>query len=110
MNFSSTEQQSSKRSSILSRLAQRFPLVFKLLWKRQVPLEEAEESDMLENANPSDVRESLGPDATITKIASEGVDEGFYYGTEPENLQTTFNCSDELYSSRYDSNLICLSF
>ncbi|XP_022992937.1 protein ACCUMULATION AND REPLICATION OF CHLOROPLASTS 3 [Cucurbita maxima] len=93
----STKQQSSKSSSILSRLAQRFPSVFKLLWKPQEPLEEAEESDMPEDANPSNVRESSDSDMVITQIASEGLDKDFYQ--DPENLQTTFNYSD-LLSSR----------
>lgn len=97
MNSSSTKQQSSKSSSILSRLAQRFPSVFKLLWKPQEPLEEAEESDMPEDANPSNVRESSDSDMVITQIASGGLDKDFY--PDPENLQTTFNYSD-LLSSR----------
>lgn len=96
MNCSSTKQQSSKSSSILSRLAQRFPLVFKLLWKPEEPLDEPEERDMLEDASPSNVRQSPDSDVDIMKIASEGMDKDFYHGTEPEN------CSD-LVSSRYNS-------
>lgn len=105
MNSSSTEQQSSKSSGILSRLAQRFPLVFKLLWKPKELLEEAEESDMLEDANPSDVRESSDSDEVITKSASEGVDEDSNHGTKPEYLPAAFNFND-LFSSRYNSFLL----
>ncbi|KAL0541766.1 hypothetical protein IC582_021823 [Cucumis melo] len=95
----STKQQSSKNSSILSRLAQRFPLVFKLLWKPQEPYMEAEESDMPEDASPSNVRQSSDSEVDVTKIASEGIDKDFYHGTEPENCQTTSNGSDLVSSS-----------
>uniref|UniRef100_A0A0A0KMW0 Protein ACCUMULATION AND REPLICATION OF CHLOROPLASTS 3 n=1 Tax=Cucumis sativus TaxID=3659 RepID=A0A0A0KMW0_CUCSA len=95
----STKQQSSKSSSILSRLAQRFPLVFKLLWKPQELLVEAEESNMPEDASPSNVRQSSDSEVNVTKIASEGIDKDSYHGTEPENCQTTSNGSDLVSSS-----------
>lgn len=107
MDSSSTKQQSSKNSSILSRLAQRFPLVFKLLWKPQEPYMEAEKSDMPEDASPSNVRQSSDSEVDVTKIASEGIDKDFYHGTEPENCQTTSNGSD-LVSSRYNSFILSL--
>lgn len=90
----STKQQSSKSSSILSRLAQRFPLVFKLLWKPEEPLDEPEERDMLEDASPSNVRQSPNSDVDIMKIASEGMDKDFYHGTEPENCSDLVSSSD----------------
>lgn len=98
---SDTRQQSSKKSSILSTLAQHFPFVFDLLRRHNPQLNEIERNDLHENASPCE-----GLDSRDSSERGNGIDvNGIAEDSEkyPKEFKAVVSSNDnEFYASRFD--------
>lgn len=95
-------QQASQKSSIMSRLAQRFPFIFGLLTRHHGQPSDTQGNDLLENACPeeSDSQKSIeiGDSATVDVVPKDS-DE---YSEEEEIQEVMSSNYSALHASRFN--------